>query len=349
MGKKSKKKKFKKEQEKIVEEPKKKPYLKLGLCGSAALLAVLGGYGVYNVASKKETKSSQAAVSEKDLLDRIREYATVTPARDIDPNKPFCFYIGQRHTSYSKSGDYSRLKGAKSQVMIYRILSALAKGDNLEAVYMEGWKGKFPCETPATSKLTRWINSASDTELTKRLMRNKRGNAMDLLFSATGFDDIYGFSSDNPVEGRRKLELLLNRVDSVSERLRDSRAANWPLRLSFREAIQHKEDLYTLASNVDAVTVDSVENIQSLPGYGRENNIAVVFGSGHIPDLQQMDSEGKLEEIHKRFNIAYVLPHGSTIPSKKEDIRVRSLRDAKVIEDLIKKAKSKNERLVRIY
>ena len=50
---------------------------------------------------QRTVKTAPKPLEAKDLLERLRDYAKVTPLTPIDQNKPFFFYIGQNHQDFS--------------------------------------------------------------------------------------------------------------------------------------------------------------------------------------------------------------------------------------------------------
>jgi len=253
----------------------------------------------------------------KNELEIIAEHAHLIPAKTINPDKPFWFYIGQTHRS--DSSKYVK-EGPKSQIAISHILHDLEQNNMLGAVFDEGSSGQHETSKESKEKFRKSYTNASDESLEKLLIERPHIDGVALFMFATDFDDVYGFNTEKTVELIRD-SFENDDITKIKkwDKLCVASLNGATVRVTYKQVVDCCRAYERAVVSWDNISHESIFNASKIiKGAG---NVAVIAGLGHIFDIQEFDKKGKLANIHDNYNLVYVVPNVDwPIDDKREKI-----------------------------
>jgi hypothetical protein len=208
------------------------------------------------------------------------------------------------------------------------------KNERLGGVYVEGASGKF--REPGKN----WVDAferykdGSDEDIKKFLDWYSKRWAPDLLMLATDFREIYGFLTKETYQNDLQMPLAYfhHNLAEFTKKMNKGLATKKEVVFTKQE-IRIYHDVYS--KYIKNIAIYSEESIFNTLKLAKEGNIAVIIGQGHFHDVKNFDKEGRLDKLHEKYNLVYVLPHG-TREIAREDFS-KKLKKLEFLRDHMKK------------
>ena len=165
---------------------------------------------------------------------------------------------------------------------------------------------------------------------------------------ATDFDQSYGFNKEesakmlNESNAKKDMEIVRYFVD----KLVSAKRKGMDVVLDYKGIAQAYEAFKSEIESWNLITNESIYNTLALVSENDlEGNIAVVAGIGHVLDVQKMDKEGKFKELHKKYNLVFVVPNFDW--PIKEDLLAKHRKELESYFPVIESAKKYMEKTGR--
>ncbi len=223
----------------------------------------------------------------EEVIGTLRKYGSLKFEKEVDPKKPFFFYIGNYH---KKLMEYDE-EGIDSQIKVYNMLMDLHSLNVLDSIFIEGYSGRY-----STKLITKTIGTKAQTKRALTLESNL--GAHDFFMVNANFYDVFGILTPEAYQRAEKIDL--HNIRKIEVFMRDCKIKGEGI--FTREQIgEYIENYAGLIEMMRVFSEQSIFNVRK--NTPDNNNVAVIIGNSHISDVAGFSSKSSVWDTH---NVVYV-------------------------------------------